>query len=91
MTLHTPLPLAQVFQLKAVCDDCGRRTVWNKDRIAREQLRRGLAAPEELGSLFSCSHCKGPRNAGRNISVRVIPMGRIERDGDEDRRRAVRD
>lgn len=86
MTVHTPLPLAQVFQIKATCEDCGRRTVWNKDRIAKEQIRRGLAAPEELGSLFSCSHCKRPGSAGKNISVRVIPMGRMEREGDADRR-----
>ena len=66
------LPLAHVFQIKGVCEDCGRRTVWSRDRIARERLRRQIATPEELGSLFYCSGCRDRGGEGKNISIRVI-------------------
>ena len=66
------LPLAKVFQIKAVCEDCGRRTVMGRNQIDRERLRRQVATPEELGSKLICSHCVERGTDGKNITIRVI-------------------
>ena len=77
MPRSAALPISQLFQIKAVCDDCGRRHVWDQHEIARQQLRRGLATPEELGSYYACRHCVELGGEGKNVSVRLISRGGV--------------
>lgn len=72
MSRHAMLPINNLFQIKTVCDDCGHRQVYGRQEIAREQLRRGLATPEELGSYYVCTYCQARGSDGKNLSVRLI-------------------
>ena len=69
------LPIARVLRLNAVCDDCGRRFSMDRHAVAREQLRRGLATPEALGSCLRCMLCAERGGEGRNVSIVVQYMG----------------
>ena len=71
------MPLAKVFQVKGVCEDCGWRTVKGRREIATEQLRHQIATPEELGSLMTCPHCLDRGTNGKNITIRVIDAAGI--------------
>lgn len=77
MARHVHLPIDDLFQIKTTCEDCGRRQVYGRQDIAREQIRRGLATPEELASYYVCSPCLARGGEGRNLAVRLVNRGDV--------------
>ena len=86
MNHHVSLPINDLFQVKTVCDDCGRRQVYGRKEVAREQARLGLATPEEFGSYCLCAYCKERGGDGKNITVRLITKAGIATDVPRDLR-----
>lgn len=62
-------PALVIRRLRAVCEDCGNRRVWDQGRIAREQLRRGLKSPEDLLAQLRCRNCQDRGRAARNVTA----------------------
>lgn len=73
--------LCEIRKLSIVCDDCGRRVVWRRHRIAAAQVRHSVRSTLQLGTKLCCRACQARDAPGRNISIYVDsieePVGEI--------------
>ncbi|KAA2237710.1 hypothetical protein [Salinarimonas soli] len=72
--------LAEVVELAITCEDCGKASTWNSQRI-RHEYDRGFRTVPQVWQRLYCSYCKNrERSQGRNIQIKpkLRSRGRIK-------------
>ncbi len=69
--------LGEVNGLAAICEDCGRRDIWRRDRIAQTQAARRLRSVVEFGTKLRCRRCEARGRSGKNTTIEVFDAKRL--------------